>query len=144
MFDQKDNLKKFVVEFFSKVSNYSQFNDKELVEFNLAVSKGTGSETNINLRVDLMIKRFLAEYNPLRLDEERLFSYEQKLEIYHRDNEICQICKKKLIFKDKDTQYHHKGQYMKGGKTETKNGLLVCSQCHLNDIHGKEKSKKNS
>lgn len=71
----------------------------------------------------------------MRLDENRLFIEEQKIAIFRRDGEKCQICGKKLIFENPDTHFHHKDRYIEGGKTEIGNGLLVCKDCHLNKIH---------
>ena len=88
-----------------------------------------------------MLKKFLAQFSPMMLDENRLFSHEQKLEIFHRDKEQCQVCVKHLVFGKAETHYHHKGFYIEGGKTETNNALLVCSDCHLNKIHGAKKTK---
>jgi len=128
------NLKAFFIDFYQRVQNEE---DKELVDFKFAVSRGTTSEANIKLRYNTMLKRFLEQYNPMRLDENRLFSHDQKLEIYHRDGERCQVCGKHLIFGDPETQYHHKDPFIEGGETETEKGLLVCRDCHLNKIHGK-------
>ncbi len=140
MTNQKDNFKAFLTDFYQKVVNSSKSGDKELVDFQLAISRGTTSEANIRLRYDLMLKKFLAQFSPMMLDENRLFSHEQKLEIFHRDKEQCQVCLKKLVFGTAEIHYHHKGSYIEGGKTETKNGLLVCSDCHLRKIHGTKKT----
>jgi hypothetical protein len=136
MANQMHNLKNFFFNFYQQVLGEE---DKELTEFKFAVSRGTTSERNIKLRYNIMLKRFLTKYNPTRLDEDRLFSHDQKLEIYRRDNEVCQVCKKHLIFGNAETQYHHKDLFMEGGKTEVEKGLLVCRECHLNKIHGKTK-----
>jgi hypothetical protein len=140
MHTQQDNLKAFLTDFYQKVVNSSTFQDKELIDFNLAVSRGTTSQANIKLRYEIMLKRFLNQYNPALLDENRLFTHDQKLAIFHRDNEQCQVCKKTLTFGDPETHYHHKDPYIEGGKTEVEMGLLVCRDCHLNKIHGKSSS----
>lgn len=136
MDNQKTNLKTFFTDFYQAVINSSASSDQELIKFNLAISKGTTSQANIRLRYDVVLKRFLNKYNPIRLDENRLFSEDQKIAIFRRDDEKCQICSKKLIFGDPDTHFHHKGRYIEGGKTKVENGLLVCRECHLNKIHG--------
>ncbi len=136
MLNQKENLKVFIEDFYQKVANSASLKDKELIDFNLAISRGTTSQANIKLRHDLILKRFLDQYNPMILDENRLFTHAQKLAIYHRDEEKCQVCNKSLTFGNPEIHYHHKGQYIEGGKTKLENGLLVCSDCHLNKIHG--------
>jgi hypothetical protein len=137
MHNQQSNLKAFLADFYQKVVNSSKSNDKELIDFNLAISRGTTSQANIKLRHEVMLRRFLNQYNPALLDENRLFTHDQKLAIFHRDNEQCQVCKKTLTFGEPETHYHHKDRYVEGGKTEIDKGLLVCRDCHLNKIHGK-------
>lgn len=136
MDNQKDSLKEFFTEFYQKVVNSSTTDDKELINFNFAISKGTTSQSNIKLRYDIILKRFLNRYNPVRLDENRLFTDDQKIAIFRRDQEKCQVCGKKLTFGNPDTQFHHKDKYIEGGRTEIDKGLLVCRDCHLNKIHG--------
>ena len=136
---QKTNLKSFFTSFYRDVVSSSTSGDQELIKFNLAISKGTTSQANIKLRYDIILKRFLDKYNPMRLDENRLFTEDQKIAIFRRDNEKCQVCGKKLTFGDHDTHFHHKDRYIEGGKTEIENGLLVCKDCHLNKIHGGSK-----
>ena len=72
----------------------------------------------------------------MRLDESRLFSDDQKIMIFRRDNEKCKKCNVRLVFGDPNTHFHHKDRYIEGGKTEIENGLLICKVCHLKKIHG--------
>jgi len=137
MSDQKQNLKTFFINFYQGVVNSSVSGGKELVNFNLAVSRGTTSEANIKLRHDVILKRFLNEYKPLPLDEDRSFSHEQKIAIFRKYDGKCQKCSKTLQFNDPETHYHHTDYYAKGGKTETEKGLLLCKDCHLKVVHGK-------
>ncbi len=136
MDNQKTNLKNFFIDFYQSVINSSISGDQELINFNFAISRGTTSQANIKLRYDIILKRFLNKYDPMRLDENRLFNQDQKIAIFRRDGEKCQICGKKLIFWDPNTHFHHKDRYIDGGKTEIENGSLVCRDCHLNKIHG--------
>ncbi|MEO0127651.1 MAG: DUF262 domain-containing protein [candidate division WOR-3 bacterium] len=140
MNNQKNNLKNFFIDFYQKVINSSTIGDKELIDFNLAISKGTTSQANIKRRYEIIRKRFLADYNPMKLDENRLFNKNQKIAIFRRDQEKCQICGEKLTFGNSKTHYHHKDKYIEGGRTEIENGLLVCKNCHLCKIHGKSES----
>lgn len=135
---QENNLKEFFKKFYDEIWDAEDSGDKELVRFDFANSSGTTSEKNIKIRYDLMLKRFIEQYNPQRLDEERLFSHKQKLEIYDRDGGVCQICSKHLTFGDSKTHYHHKDKFIEGGRTQTEKGLLVCRGCHLKKIHGKK------
>lgn len=134
--NQKENLKAFFIKLSQDIVNSSSIGDKELIDFNMAISKGTNSQSSIKFRYEVILKRFLDKYNPARLDENRLFTDDQKIAIFRRDHEECQVCGKKLTFGDSDTQFHHKDKYTGGGRTEIDNGLLVCRDCHLNRIHG--------
>lgn len=138
MDNQKNNFKEFFTKFCQEVTKSLISGDKELIDFNFAISKGTTSQSNIKLRYNLILKRFLDKYNPVRLDENRLFTEEQKTIIFRRDKEKCQVCGKKLTFGNPNTQFHHKNRYIEGGWTEIDKGLLVCRDCHLNKIHGRQ------
>lgn len=135
--EQEKNLKEFLKEFYDDVWDSSDSRDKELIEFNFANSRGTTSEKNIKIRYNIMLKRYIEQHEPQRLDEDRLFSRKQKLEIYDRDGGVCKICGRDLIFGNPKTQYHHKDRFIEGGRTEVEKGMLVCRDCHLRKIHGK-------
>jgi len=134
--NQKGNLKEFIKEFYQAVVSAHSASDRELMDFNRYITQGTNNQLQIKSRYDIILKRFLDKYNPVRLDENRLFTDDQKITIFRRDQEKCQVCGKKLTFDDSDTQFHHKDKYIEGGRTETDKGLLVCRDCHLNKIHG--------
>jgi hypothetical protein len=138
MDNQKTNLKTFFTNFYQSVINSSTSKDSELIRFNLAISKGTTSQSNIKLRYDTILKRFLSEYTPIMLDENRLFTEEQRITIFRRDGGKCQKCGRELIYSDPNTHFHHKDRYIEGGKTDIENGLLVCKECHLHKIHGEK------
>jgi len=143
MDNQKTNLKTFFTNFYQSVINSSTSKDSELIRFNLAISKGTTSQSNIKLRYDTILKRFLSEYTPIMLDENRLFTEEQRITIFRRDGGKCQKCGRELIYSDPNTHFHHKDRYIEGGKTDIENGLLVCKECHLHKIHGVNYINKN-
>lgn len=133
--NKKRDIKTFFTKFYKNVADAAQTHDNELEKFYNALSAKTNDRATIQLRHDTILKRFLDKYNPVRLDENRLFSNNQKIEIFRRDQEKCQICGKKLIFGNSETQFHHKDKYVEGGRTESDKGLLVCRNCHLNKIH---------
>lgn len=134
MGNQKTNLKTFFTDFYQKIITVRR--DVKLIKFNLAISKGTTSQSNIKLRYETILDRFLDKYNPMRLDENRLFTRNQKIAIFRRDKEKCQICGRKMIFGNTNTHFHHKDRYIEGGKTDIDKGLLTCRNCHLSKIHG--------
>ncbi|NMC59239.1 MAG: HNH endonuclease [Candidatus Methanofastidiosa archaeon] len=136
---QKDNLRDFFIDFYysvPKTMSIEGTEDEELTNFSLAIGRATNNEKNIRTRHNIILKRFLQAYNPPKLDEQRLFNEDQKIKIFRRDGGICSECNKKLIFGDKDTHYHHKIPYVKGGKIHIENGVLVCGECHLSVLHG--------
>lgn len=135
--NQETILKRFFTDFYLQVLVSVSTGDKELIDFNLAISRGTTSQANIKFRYNVILDRFLKQYNLAKLDENRLFSDDQKITIFRRDKGKCQICSKKLTFGDPTTQFHHKNKYKEGGRTEIDRGLLVCRDCHLTKIHGK-------
>jgi hypothetical protein len=136
MENQKNNFRNFFFNFYQDIVNTSSTSDKELIIFNFLISRGTNSRSSITFRYEVILKRFLKKYNPVPLDENRLFSNEQKIAIFRRDLEKCQICGKQLVYGCHDTQFHHKDKYIDGGSTEINRGLLVCKSCHLSKIHG--------
>ncbi len=133
----EDKLRDFFVKFYKEVANSAQGPDTKLRSFSDALSKKTNDRSTIQLRHDIIVKRCLGALNLKRLDENRLFTRRQKIVMFRRDEEKCQICGKKLTFGNPDTQFHHKDKYIKGGQTDIAKGLLVCKSCHLNKIHGK-------
>ena len=137
--DKHKDFRDFIINFYSMIDKAKEGKDKELLAFREAVMKSTTAEDAIKLRHKIILKRFLEEYNPPMLDENRFFSEEQKREIFRRDHGKCQICGKKLKFGHKDTHYHHKIPYSSGGSTSIDNAILVCKDCHYNKLHGKRK-----
>ena len=97
--NQKDNLKEFFIDFYQKIVNSSASGDKELIDFNLAISKGTTSQSNLKSRYGVFLKKILDKYHPARLDENRLFNDDQKIAIFRRDEERCQVCRRNLTYR---------------------------------------------
>jgi len=135
--DLHEDVKDFIIEFYLMVDEAKAGQDIELLDFREVVTKGTNNEKSISLRHKIMLQRFLEKNNPPRLDENRLFSHEQRLKIYNRDNGHCQICGEQLDFGDENTHYHHKILHSVGGSTTIENGLLACMNCHYNKLHGR-------
>lgn len=62
-------------------------------------------------------------------DSKRNFSYDQRLIIWRRDNEICQGCGKQITFEEMHAD--HVIPHSKGGKTTVENGQSLCIDCNL-------------
>ncbi len=138
MQDQRTNFKEFIAQFYQEIAHIegSPRPEPELIRFNTAISRGTNNEETIKFRHGVLVKRFVEQYGPVELDEDRIFGYDQKLVIFRKYGGVCQVCGEKLEFGDSHTHYHHIDPYIAGGETEVENGLLVCQDCHLNKIHG--------
>ncbi|MFO7968054.1 MAG: DUF262 domain-containing protein [Archaeoglobaceae archaeon] len=138
--EKRDEIKRFLKEFYDKVNKSDVDIDRELIDFDRKSTKGTTSKSSIQLRHKILLDRFFSLYKVDTRDEERSFTYEQKREIFRRDGEKCQICNRELDFNDENTHYHHKKSWIEGGSTTVQNGLLVCKNCHLKKIHGTDNS----
>lgn len=133
--DGKENkLKNFVIDFYRRVANSSKTGDEELIEFNLAISRGTTSEKNIRYRHKVIFRHFLL-YAPdlIPRDPKRDFTEEERIVVFRRAGGRCQKCGKKLDMKN--FHVHHKIPHSKGGKTVLNNAILLCESCHKK-LHG--------
>jgi hypothetical protein len=131
------NFKNFVARMYQEVAGVAESPtpDPELIQFSTAISRGTNNEETIRFRHGVLVRRFIERYAPVELDEDRIFSYDQKLVIFRKQGGVCQECGEKLDFGSTDTHFHHIDPYILGGATEVANGLLVCRDCHLGKIH---------
>lgn len=136
MNNQQENLRKFLIEFYDIISKSQMSEDQELRDFRDAISKGTTDGSTIKKRHDIILKRFVSAYDPPKLDKgNRIFTEEQKISIYRKDEGKCQSCDLEVKYGDPATHYHHKIMHSKGGETTIENGLLLCKDCHLTKYH---------
>lgn len=133
--EQRDNLKKFIVDFYDEISKAQLSGDQELADFRDAISKSTTDMKTIQLRHNIISERFVSTYDPPLLDINRNFTQEQKIAIFRKYEGKCQSCNVLLKYGKSDTHYHHKNMHIKGGKTNIENGLLLCKKCHLKFYH---------
>lgn len=132
----KTDIRQFIIDFYDRVQKSDKEIDKELIEFERETSRGTTGKKSIKTRHSIILDRFFSEYEIDPKDDKRLFTDDQKRKIYRRDEEKCQLCNEELTFGEKDTHFHHRKMWSKGGATSVENGLLVCKDCHLKKIHG--------
>ena len=126
---QIDNIPEFIENFHGKVYDKRWRRTKYIYQEFFDNVRGGFSEKNIKTRRDSLLKKFINEYNPPKLDEQRQISDEDKLYCYHRANKLCEMCQRD--FKDfKESEYHHKKYYSDGGKTDPKNIEVLCVKCH--------------
>jgi len=134
---QEANFKAFIADIYARVARVadSAAPEPELVRFAAAISRGTNNEETIRYRHVVLVRSYLQRFAPVDLDEDRVFSHDQKLAIFRRDEGHCQTCGRQLEFAVPDTHYHHLQAYVEGGTTEVANGQLVCRDCHLSKLH---------
>ncbi len=107
--------------------------DNDILEFQDKISHASDSKSALQWRLDYFFSKLGVMYpNILLKDENRNFSYEQRLAIWRRDNKVCQIKKKcegkYLQFADMDVD--HIIPHSKGGKTIVSNGRVSCPECN--------------
>lgn len=97
-----------------------------------AKETGISAATAHNIRVQYMIDEFRKAFPDLQeaaSDNPRLFSYSQRVDIFHRSNKRCQICNTNISWRNWHAD--HIIPYSKGGKTEVSNGQALCPTCNL-------------
>lgn len=103
--------------------------DKELYSYIEAFIHSGGTEKNIEKRHEVYIKRFLKEVQDLDpKDTRRTFSQDERIVIWRRDNESCQLCNKELSFQEMHAD--HIKPHSVGGKTTLDNAQALCQQCN--------------
>jgi hypothetical protein len=98
------------------------------------ISHSTDSEESIRWRMEFMLRNLLEKHPSIRLkDNQRMFTYHQRLAIFRRDGGICQLKTKCDGAKLTWDYWHcdHIQPWSKGGKTTVENGQVACSDCNL-------------
>ncbi len=113
-------------------------NDEPFEELSISMSYGTDGSEKIQARHDIL-SQFLFEgatLEPrLQLDPNRLFSYEEKLILYHLAGGKCQLslngvpCGRAVPFDI--AAIDHIVPHSKGGKTELSNGRYTAGACNI-------------
>lgn len=108
--------------------------DTSLIEYKRKTSYSTDAEDSIRGRLEYLQCRFFLEFPNIELkDKVRVFTPEQRLAIFRKDNGHCQIrthcSSEKLTW----GEWHadHIIPHSKGGKTVVANGQVACSRCNL-------------
>ncbi|MGI9461917.1 MAG: HNH endonuclease family protein [Alphaproteobacteria bacterium] len=107
--------------------------DVEWANYQISIGSSTDSSISIQHRTDFML-RHLHNYFPnlKRKDKNRIFSYSQRITIFRRDKETCQIKKTCNGEKLNWDNWHcdHKIAYSNGGETTVENGQVACVVCN--------------
>jgi hypothetical protein len=108
--------------------------EPEWVAYKEKISHSTDAQESIRFRLDFLMRDLLSRFPGLSLkDEQRDFTYSQKLAIFRRDHQTCQLkikCDGVRVVWD-DWHCDHKVPWSKGGKTTVENGQVACPACNL-------------
>lgn len=106
----------------------------EWIAYKEKISHSTDAQESIRFRLDFLMRDLLSRFAGLSLkDEQRDFTYSQKLAIFRRDHQTCQLrikCDGVQVVWD-DWHCDHKVPWSKGGKTTVENGQVACPACNL-------------
>jgi hypothetical protein len=107
--------------------------DREILNYNDQTGHSTDSEDSLRRRYDYLFRLLLGYIPKLELkDDIRIFSHEQRLAIYRKNNGICQVKIKCNGIKCdwNNWQADHIIPWSKGGKTTVENGQVACPACN--------------
>jgi len=108
--------------------------EPEWVSYKERISHSTDAQDSIRFRMDFLMRDLLTRFPTLALkDNQRDFTYIQKLTVFRRDHQLCQVrlkCEGEKVVWD---AWHcdHKLAWSKGGKTTVENGQVACPACNL-------------
>jgi len=107
--------------------------DPELLAYKERTSHSTDAQDSIQWRHDLLLRKFFEAVPDIEpKDGQRLFSHEQRLAIFRRDNCLCQLRLKCEGVKCEWDAWEadHKVAWSQGGKTTVENGQVACPACN--------------
>jgi hypothetical protein len=108
--------------------------DSEWMSYTGKISHSTDAQDSIRARLDFLMRDLLSQFPNLPLkDKQRDFTHLQKLAIFRRDHQTCQVkikCDGVRVVWD-DWHCDHMDPWSKGGPTTVENGQVACSACNL-------------
>lgn len=131
--DQYSLITDFIIDFEQKLNLAEENgNDIDLTKYLNSISHSSDSSQSIKDRHNIILTYFLLYANNLELlDEKRGFTEAQRIAIYRNYKGICKNpqCLQKVAWND--FHANHIIPQSKGGKTNVKNGQLLCTKCNL-------------
>lgn len=107
--------------------------DNEVIVYHEKTSHSTDAMDSISWRHDYLLRKFFESVPDLvQKDDRRVFTREQRLAIFRRDNGLCQLrlkCDGTKVDWD-NWEADHKSPWSKGGRTTVENGQIACPLCN--------------
>jgi hypothetical protein len=107
--------------------------DNEMLLYHEKTSHSTDAMDSISWRHEFLLRKFFESVPDIELkDDQRLFTHEQRLAIYRRDDGRCRIgikCEGQKCEWD-NWAADHITPWSKGGKTTVGNGQVACIPCN--------------
>lgn len=107
--------------------------DNEMLKYHEKTSHSTDSEDSLSSRHVFLLRKFFEAVPDVELkDDQRLFSHEQRLAIYRRDDGECKVAIKCHGVKCEWDNWaaDHIKPWSKGGRTTVANGQVACIPCN--------------
>ncbi|HMG74069.1 MAG TPA: DUF262 domain-containing protein [Pyrinomonadaceae bacterium] len=101
-------------------------------EYKLYMTSAANSRRSVEERFKIVIMDFFTSFPgmaTIQLDSKRVFDNDQKIQLYARDNQRCQSCKRSVG--EFDWHADHVVAWIRGGKTTLDNGQVLCVKCNL-------------
>jgi hypothetical protein len=135
--DRHGELRQWFIEFETNRASQSGLSadqcDPELLAYKERTSHSTDAQDSIQWRHEFLLRKFFETVQNIeQKDDRRLFSNEQRLAIYRKDNCICQLQIKCNGVKCEwgEWEADHVIPWSKGGKTTVENGQVACPACN--------------
>jgi hypothetical protein len=107
--------------------------DQEMVVYHERISHSTDAVDSLTWRHEFLMRKLFQQVQDFRLkDNQRVFSHEQRLAIFRRDNATCQVkiaCAGEKCEWD-NWEADHKIPWSGGGPTTVENGQVACIACN--------------
>jgi hypothetical protein len=103
--------------------------DKDLYDYIDSFQKDGAKRENLKTRHEIYLRKILYDFSDFEfIDTKRRFNENERIIIWRRANQKCQLCGKKLKFAEMAAD--HFFPYSLGGKTTLKNAQCLCVSCN--------------
>jgi hypothetical protein len=121
------SVRDFFLEFDRRLK--TQPTDPEVVNYSLRARQGTADKESIEERHKILMTNFLVFASDLvPLDKKREFTTDERIAIWRRDKETCQICGQKVEWDDLDID--HVQPWTEGGPSIVQNARATHQTCN--------------